>query len=373
MHKPVTAKRYEVNDYHEAIDLYYRNGWTDGLPVIPPTESHVTAFLDFAGLDPEQVIGEVPERARVITGQKLAINAVMAGCLPEYMPILVAVVEAMTDAEYRFNHLASLGSPWPLIIVNGPITKKVGLHSGIYLFGPGSRPNATIARAVSLLFRNCAEAKAEGIQRGQWGNPIRWGGCIAENEETIWTPLHVQRGFHQNESTATVVSVYPGSPSHVTTLMNRPERMLDAVCHAIPNFGGAQWIVGVYTVFIGPHHVDIFVREEWSKTDVRNYLIENSRISIANLKARGLWGVRGEGIIFSEEMHEIQPGDGQRFVYTFKDNGEYQKYLVRRTNVEGRLLDIFVVVAGGDAGHRLALAGPYMASSNPVTKAIRTA
>jgi hypothetical protein len=148
--------------------------------------------------------------------------------------------------------------------------------------------------------------------------------------------------------------------------------MLDAVCHAIPYCGGAQWITGTYTVLIGPHHVEIFCKEGWSKEDVKQYLSENAKISIASLKSRGTWAVRGEGISFKENMHEIQSGDQDTYMYLFKDNGEYQDYLVRRTNIEGRLLDIFVVVAGGDTGHRIAVSAPYTASTNPVTKAIKT-
>ena len=368
----LSSKRHSVEDFTEAMELPYRLGWTDGLPVVPPTESRVAAFLDYAGLEPDQVIGRVPERARELTAEKLAVNAVMAGCLPEYMPVLVAAVEAVTDPQFKFNHLASLGSPWPLMIVNGPIAKEIKLNSGMYLFGPGHRPNCTIARALSLLLRNCAEAKVEGVQRGKWGNPNRFMGCIAENEDTPWTPLHVQRGFQRNDSTVTLVSTYPGVPQHTTMLMldERPERMLASVCHSFASYGGALWTRGVFTLLMGPSDVEVFVKKGWSKEDVRNYVVENSRSSIAELKYRGVWGMGLDDV--NEEVLRIRPGDESTFLYLFKDNGEHDRYVFTRSNLEGRLLDLFVVVAGGNAGWRPALTYPYQYSTNPVTKKIRT-
>src|SRR5579862_1655451 len=144
----------EVSDPFEAIDYLYREGMTDGLPVIPPSEERVARFLDFAGLAPDRVIGRIPARSRILTAEKLAINAVMAGCLPEYMPVLVAAVEALSDEAFHFNHLAALGSPWPLVIVSGPIVKQIGMHYGMGVFGSGNRANATIGRAISLLLWN---------------------------------------------------------------------------------------------------------------------------------------------------------------------------------------------------------------------------
>lgn len=360
-----------MDDFTDAVEFAYRQGWSDGLPVMPPTKKRVLEFLDYMGLDPSQIVGEIPERARTITAEKLAINAVMAGCLPEYMPILVATVEAITDPVFKFNHLASLGSPWPLIIVNGPITKEIGLNAGIYLFGPGSRPNATIARAISLLLRNCAEAKAEGIQRGQWGNPNRWCGCIAENEDTEWVPLNVQRGYERGANTVTVISTYPGVPNHATTLSmaKRPEEMLNPVCHAMATYGAAMWAKGVYTAIVEPHFVEMMVREGWSKEDMRNYIVENTKASIADLKFRGAWGTQKADM--SEDITKIKPGDESTYLYLFKDNGEHDSYLWSPISLKGRVVDVFVVVAGGNAGHRVAVAIPYNVSSNPVSKAIK--
>jgi hypothetical protein len=368
----LSSKRLEFSDYLEANDIYYQNGWTDGLPVIPPTPALVERFIAASGLAPSDVVGDMPERSSRVTAEKLAINAVMAGCEPGYMPVLVAAIGAIADPVFKFNHLASLGSPWPLVIVNGPITRAIGLNSGSYLFGPGHRANTTIARAISLVLANCAQARSAAIQGGQWGNPGRFIGVIAENETTPWTPLHVQRGLQADDSAVTIVSNYPNVPSHVSTVRVRPDRMLDAVCHAISMYGGAQWTRGMYTLMICPPHVDMFHAEGWTKESIRDYIRANTRTSIADLKYRGVWGVQDEPIeSVAAEAQEIHPGDEVKYAYLFQDNGELTSFLFSRGDSMDRVHDVQVVVAGGGMGRRMALAIPYRMSSNPVTRRIQ--
>ena len=189
------STRVSLDDEYAVMQYFWEQGWTDGLPIVAPTPDRVEALLAAAGLGPEATVGAYQTRATALTAEKLAVNAVMAGCKPEYMPVLVAAFEGLTDPAYRMNHMASLGSPWPLIIVNGPIVKEIGMTSGQYVMGGGNHANATIGRAVSLAMANCFGAKVGGVQRGCLGNPNRWSFCIAENEDTPWTPLHAQRGF----------------------------------------------------------------------------------------------------------------------------------------------------------------------------------
>lgn len=366
----LTSERHEAASYEDAMELAYELGWSDGLPIVPPTERRVAEFLEASGLEPDTIVADITERNMKITAEKAAINAVMAGCKPEYFPVLVAALQAMADKRYKFNHLASLGSPWPLLVVNGPIAKQIGLHSGIYTFGPGHRANLTLARALSLVLRNCAGAKIEDVQRGQWGNSIRFSGCIAEIEDSGWEPLHVQRGFAPDASAVTVASTYPGSPAHVTVNLNgeKPTRMLDAVCHSISYWGGAQWTRGTYALLIGTHMVDIFLKEGWSKRDVRDYVVENTKATVADLKYRGAWGkFRGDA---DEEMLRINPGDDERSLYLFKRNPE-DEYLFLNSATDERDLDLMVVVAGGDAGARMQITIPYQVSTNAVTKQIK--
>ena len=144
----LTSERVDV-DLNDAIEACYERGWTDGLPVVPPTEERVAAFLEAAGNQPADVLGVVETRGRVITAEKAAINAVMAGCLPEYMPVVNAIVRAMTTAEFNWHgSIASTGGSAQFVVVGGPIAKELGVNHGVNLFGPGFRPNATIGRAV---------------------------------------------------------------------------------------------------------------------------------------------------------------------------------------------------------------------------------
>jgi hypothetical protein len=373
MNRSLISERHEVENADDALEYPVQAGWSDGLPVVPPTEERVEAFLDVLGLEPGHVVAEIPERHRSISVEKIAINAVMAGCRPEYFPVVVAAIDALGDPRFRFNHLASLGSPWPLIIVNGPVINRIGLNSGTYLFGPGHQANMTIARAVSLTLRNCVGAKVEDAQRGQWGNGLRAVGCIAENESVGWLPLHVQRGFAADDSTVTVVSSYPGSPSQIRVAhQHNPERMLRTVAHAVTNIGGAEWVRGTYVLLVSPHMVDTFVRENWTKEDVRRYMVDNTKSSLAELKYRGVWGKWWSDLPDSEL--EIHPGDDTKMYYLLKSNGaDDAKYLFKSGAMDDHEADYLVVCAGGDAGSRMQVTIPYQAASNPITRRIPVA
>src|SRR5579863_2921997 len=139
----------ELSDPVDAIEYFYQQGWTDGLPVVPPTPARVLEFLEYAGNLPGDILGVIPARNRVITAEKVAINAVMAGCLPNYMPVIVAAIEAMCQEQFNLHGIsATTGGTAPLLIVNGPASLQLNINSGVNLFGPGVRANATIGRAI---------------------------------------------------------------------------------------------------------------------------------------------------------------------------------------------------------------------------------
>jgi hypothetical protein len=366
--KPLSAEPIDVEDAFQAMELFHERGWTDGLPVVPPTEPRVRAFLEHAALEPGQVLGEIPERDRTITAELLAINAVMAGCRAEYMPVLVAAVEAITAPAYRFNHMASLGSPWPVFVVNGPGARELAFNSGLYLFGPGARANMTCARAISLLLWNCAEARPDGIQRGQWGNPFRAVGFIAEDESTGWDPLHVVLGHPRETTAVTALSAYPGL-TQLHCARSTPEGLLDTVVDAIST---DEFFRGTYLVLVSPQHAAVFIEHGWTKRHVRDHLWEKCRRSVAELKRRGTWGVmadRPDG--FADFTRDVEPEDESRYVYVFKP-GEYDRFM-QPTGALERGTDIYVVVAGGNAGIRMAYVTPYGVSTDPVTKPVRAA
>lgn len=361
----LASSRLRFVDPLDAIEYFYRENLTDGFPVIPPTESRVSSFLVAAGLQAGDIVGSIPERDREIPAEKVAINAIMAGCLPEYAPVVVASVRAVCAPAFRFNHLASLGSPWPALIVNGPVVSQFGLNTGMYITGPGCRPNATIGRALSLLLWNCAEARPEGIQRGQWGHPGRWSTCLAENEDSPWEPLHVQLGHSRETSTVTVVSTYPGL-YQVWAARSQPELMLNSVCDAISTY---EFFRGTYILLVPPHLASLFSRQGWDKSRVTAYLVENCKRSVAELKRRGRWGAMTPDFPgFSAANQEPNPGDADKYAYVFKP-GEYDTYLFE-PGMLSRRATVYVVVCGGNAGPRMAFLTPYGASTEPVTQAV---
>ena len=208
------SARLEVDDDFEAVQsLYLERGWTDGLPVVPPTTERVEAMLAATPLAPQDVIGEIPPNWGSATVEKLAVNSVMAGCRPEYLPVVIAAVEAMCDPVFNLYAIQATTHPCaPLIIVNGPICDEIGLHGGSGAYGPGWQANATIGRAVRLVQLNVGGAYPGVGDMSTQGAPSKYTYCVAENEEANpWEPLHIERGFRADQSTVTVLA---GEPPH---------------------------------------------------------------------------------------------------------------------------------------------------------------
>lgn len=365
---PLTSATHDVNDALDAIEYCFDQGWTDGLPVVPPTEHRVREFLEYAGLEPATVVGTIPERDREVTAEKLAINAVMAGCRKEYMPVVVAACEALCDPAFKFNHLASLGSPWPMMIVSGPIVRRIGLNHGIWVLGPGTRANATIGRTLSLLVANCAEGYVGGLQRGTYGHPGRTSGmCVAENPDDFgWEPHHVEMGYSRDVSTVTLLSTYPWIETPHCLLME-PEAILGMISLHIAEAGFYR---GVYPILMGRPWAEVFVKAGWTKARMNAWMADHTRQSVADLKRRGRWGLfvteyEGYGAL----PKDVEPGDEHRFVHLWQD-GDDDKY-VFDTGSRERKRGTYFIVAGGDAGQRTCFLCPYMFSTNPVTKPIR--
>ena len=179
------ARLHEVDETLDAIEECFRHGWTDGLPVVPPTLERVEAMLNYVSLPPEQVLGEVPVRRRALTAEHAAANAVMAGCLPEYFPVVLATMDAMFRHDPNCIHEASAAtnSPGILILVNGPIRQEIGLNCTGNLFSPGHRANATIGRAIRLILINVFEQRPNVLDRGCMGSLTKFGVCVGEDEE----------------------------------------------------------------------------------------------------------------------------------------------------------------------------------------------
>ena len=192
----LVSKGFEFDDAADAVEFYFERGWADGLPVVPPTDDTVRRFLDEAGRAPSDIVATEPTRGRVITAEKVAINVVMAGCLPEYMPVVLAAIEAMDQPKFNLHAITArtMGAA-VLTVVNGPVAGRLGMNSGVNVFGPGCRPNATIGRAIRLVLTNVSGASPGELDKATLGHPGKYSFCIAEAEDVSpWSPLHVERG-----------------------------------------------------------------------------------------------------------------------------------------------------------------------------------
>ncbi|MFQ5814569.1 MAG: hypothetical protein ACE5I2_15425 [Anaerolineae bacterium] len=364
--KKWSSELIDADDMSSAMDIFWERGWTDGLPIVIPTESRVAEFLDCAGFQPDEVVCRIADRNRVITAEKVAINGVMAGCLPEYMPVLVAAVECLGTDEFKINHIASVGSLWIMMIVNGPIVKQIGLNSGMYCFGAGVRANCTIARGISLLLANCAEARTGGIQRGQFGYSGRFNNCVGENEDVEWgPPLNVMQGYDSETSTVTIKEVREGR-TQVSCNFTTSEGILKTMAGAWPHVGSKDLL------FIPPPFVEIFKKAGVTREDVQQYLRENIRFSVAELKRKGAW----HGMDVKElagVMPQVEQGDEQRIVYPYSGRAGDQEHLAglgAREALPVREPDIIPIVAGGDAG-LMVLVMPGTVDWPMVTRPIR--
>ena len=204
------ARRFDVPDSHDAVqDFYWEQGWTDGLPVVPATENMVRRMLFSYGEDPSLSLGVIQPRNARVTLEKIAINAVMAGCKPEYFPVVVAAVKAVLQEEFNVAGVSSTtGGGAPVIIVNGPLAERLGINGDSGCFGPGYRANASIGRALRLVIRNLGGLIPGEMDKATLATPGRYSFCFSENEErSPWEPRHVELGFDPSASIVTVVGI----------------------------------------------------------------------------------------------------------------------------------------------------------------------
>jgi hypothetical protein len=278
------AKQVEVSDTAEAIEFYYEKGWTDGLPIIPPTEGSIRAMIDAAGIEPDDEITFIETRQVSVTAEKAAINAVMAGCKPEYMPVIVAALKGIGDPRYSYHGPStSTGGSAVFMLVNGPIAQELDINHGDNLFGPGWRANATIGRAVRLIMRNVIGTMPGLLDRSTIGHAGKYTFCIAENEAgSPWPPVHVERGFKPDQNAVTVFAALAPHQFY-NQLSNTAEGILTTACAymRISGGGGKQ---PQYIIVISGEHMDVIANEGWSKDDIKRFCFENTQTSVAELK-----------------------------------------------------------------------------------------
>ena len=343
------SRRIELSALDDEAEAAFERGWSDGLPVVPPTEERVLRMLSGTSRDPAEVLGDVPPDLAPCTVEKVAVNAVLAGCKPEYLPVVLAAVEAaLIDAFAMHGLLCTTMFGSPVIIVNGPIAKAIGMNSGGNALGQGNRANATIGRALQLVIRNMGGGRPGEVDRSTLGNPGKYTFCFAEDEEgSCWEPLSVERGFAPGTST---VTLFPGEGVQgiVDQKSRTPEslaRTFAACLRAVDHPKLAM--MGDALLVVSPEHERTFRVAGWSKARLKQELDELLRLPGHEMVA-GAGGI-AEGV----------PGHlkDQR-VPKFRPDG------------------LNIVRAGGKAGMFSAIIAGWAASgergSIPVTKEVTT-
>jgi len=268
------------------LDAFTERNWADGLPIIAPTAERVSAMLD--GRDGAKSLGTMPPLWRQVTLEKLAVNAVMAGCEPRAFPIILAAVEAMLDRAFNLYGVQATTHPVaPLLVVNGAYGRQIGLHGGSGCFGPGFRANATIGRAIRLILLNVGGAWPGRYDMATQGSPAKFSYCIAENEAASpWGPL----------AEGDTVTVYGGEPPHNVNdhVSTTASGILTTVCDTAVSLGsnvGWYFSQSQLLVVLGPEHARTIADDGFTRADVQRFVYEHARLPLGRLKLAGMWGM----------------------------------------------------------------------------------
>lgn len=267
------SREIDVSAEDDAIEACYARGWSDGLPVVPPTPVRVLRMLKGTSRDAQDVIGIMPPDLVPCTVEKVAINAVMAGCKPEYMPVLLAAVEAALEDDFGLHGLictTMFGSP--VIMVNGPVANAIGMNSGNNALGQGNRANATIGRALQLIIRNVGGGRPGEIDRAALGNPGKYSFCFAEAEDSEWLPLAQERGVAAGRS---AVTLFPGEGVQgiVDQKSRDPDSLARSMAHSLRAVDNVKLaMAGDAVLVVSPEHARIFIEAGWSKQRLRETL-----------------------------------------------------------------------------------------------------
>ena len=356
------ARRVRVPVDDDPFEFMAAQGLDDGLPVVPPTEDRVLRMLAGTTRAASDVVAHVPPNLAPATVEKIAVNAVMAGCRPEYLPVVIAAAEAACNDEFNLHGvLATTYFATPVIIVNGPVRHQIGLNCGANLFGQGFRANATIGRALQLLVRNVGGGRPGGVDMSTLGQPGKFTCCIGEHEElSHWDPFHVERGFSADTDT---VTVFAGeAPRAIRDQLSRTARSLGATMGLCLNGMAHPKLhrMGEVLLVVSPEHALTFARDGYSKADVRRRIQEVTAEPLRSLlpndecqKGMAVAGLPPE--LIGPDGHPTTDAlDTPLPKFSHDDN-------------------ILIVVAGGTAGKFSAVLGGWAsgaAGSTAVTRAI---
>ena len=335
----LASRRLSFDDPFALQEHFHANGWSDGLPVVPPTADAVRQLLDWALLPPDHLVGVEPVRHRAITAEKVAVNAVMAGCLPMHFPVVITAVTAMLQEPFLLHGAsASTGGCAVLLVVNGPVRHEVGMSSGFNAVGPSDRATTCIGRAIRLVLRNLLEVRPGQIDRSTLGHPGKLSYCIAEDEEhSPWPSLAAERLGDPDVSAVTAMSAM-GPRQIMNEWSTEPAEILDTyVAEITANMRNYSIWAGNYAIVVPPQLRAHFAAAGWSKADIRSYVYERARIR------RSEWAEVGKANAVGDK------GDREYAALTEPD-------------------DLLVIAAGGPAGGFGAVIPPWLgAKSRAVT------
>jgi thiol-disulfide isomerase/thioredoxin len=329
---PLRARRIEVASQDDEFEFMFDQGFSDGLPLVPPTPERVLRMLAGTSRDAQELIAVMPPNMAEVTIEKIAVNAVMAGCRPEYLPVVIAAVEAVCTDEYNVHGMmATTMGASPVMVVNGPIRERLGMNMKLGALGQGNRANATIGRALRLVIRNMGGARPGGTERSTLGNPMKFTMCFAEWEErSPWSALHVERGFQPEDSVVSIFTMTSG-PTLIVDQDSRSASQLagsfgmslESAFHPKSHYATEVLLV------VCPEHVDTLTRDGFSKADIRARIQEVTARPIREL------------IADERSAVGFKQAQAQQM-----DEAALAKLLPKFKNDE----DIHIVVAGSNAG-----------------------
>ena len=302
----------------DAVEHFFSKQWSDGLPVVPPTEERLAAMLTATRRDPEALIGLVPPLMAPATVRAIALHAIMAGCEPAYMPILIGAMECVLEERFNLTLLqATTSAGAPFLLVNGPYAHEVGLHGGMGCFGPGFRANATIGRALRLMMTNHGGGVPGITALSGFGGPWRYTYCVAENEaESPWPSYSRTRGFAADANVVTAIPL-EGPVLVWDDTSEEPERLVVAIADMMCAIGGGNiYRQADMAVVLSPQHAEIFAKAGLSREETYRLLIERARRPLREIRRGGIWrGASGA----ARWPFEVDLDDGDALVPAIAD------------------------------------------------------
>jgi len=286
------TRRVEFAELEDEFEAMYDRGWSDGLPLVPPTEARVLRMLEGTTRDRDEIVANVPPDLVDITVEKVAVNAVMAGCKPEYLPVVLTAIEAICTDEFNIHGLlATTMSVGPVFVVNGPIRRELGMNSGINVFGQGNRANLTIGRAVQLVVRNVGGGRPGGVDRATQGSPAKIGLAFPEDEEgTPWISLAEERGIEPGRNALTALCVQ-GPHLIVDQLSRTPESLTNTLAEGLLATHSRRMVAGIDALLVlSPEHMARYVDAGWDRARFRAELEERLMVDCDAI-IRGVGGI----------------------------------------------------------------------------------